>query len=141
MFRHYFCLLVIYALASCSGDIVLSKYATLQDAKSDDFMTKGWLPDFLPTTTVNIKASNNLDLNTSTGAFEFDSNEFPLFASKLHAHQPTTSPFHSWEEKIREKIASGYLIGEYNENEMTWVFLCSKARNSCEYSMWATRHG
>ena len=141
MFRHYFCLLVIYALTSCSGDIASSKYATLQDAKSHGFMAKGWLPDFLPTTTINIKAANNLDLNTSTGAFEFHSNDFPLFASKLHAHQPSKSPFDSLEAKIKDKIADEYFIGEYNENETTWVFLCSKARNSCEYTMWATRHG
>ena len=118
-----------------------SKYATLQDAKSDGFIARGWLPDFLPSTTVNIRASNNLDLNTSTGEFEFQPSEFPLFATRLHEHQARQAPFKNWEAHVQEKFANGHFVGEFNENRATWVFLCPKARNSCQYVMWLHRHG
>lgn len=132
-------LVAMFALTSCSE--VSGTYATLQEAKSDAFIGRGWLPDVLPATTVNIRWSNNLDVNTSQGSFEFAPTEFTTFALRLNSHVPTAAPFNGWEAEIRTKVAKGFLVGEYSEDRTTWVFLCTQARNACEYVSWLKRHG
>jgi len=69
------------ALASCS-EVVSSQYASYQKAQEDKLFERGWLPDILPLTTLDIEVNNDLDLNESAGRFiipEHDLNEFTQY--------------------------------------------------------------
>lgn len=71
------CLLAIstvLALTGCS-DVVTTRFATLGDAKSQRAFERGWLPPLLPASAKTIVESNDLDVNTGTGSFEYDLSE------------------------------------------------------------------
>ena len=55
-------------LAGCS-DAVTNQYATYAEAQQDSLFERGWLPDILPESTIDIEVVNNLDNNTSHGGF------------------------------------------------------------------------
>ena len=71
------------ALLIIGGDVVTSHYKTYDEAKNDNLFMRGWLPDILPVTTINIKTENNLDLNLSSGGFTIPPNDMHEFTSKI----------------------------------------------------------
>jgi hypothetical protein len=73
---------MVVSLSGC-GEVVTSHYAMYQDAINDDLFIRGWLPDILPETTTNIKTTNNLDLNTSSGYFDLPKSDIAMFALRL----------------------------------------------------------
>lgn len=67
-----------------SGDVMVEDhYSTYQEAKHDNLFMRGWLPDILPETTINIRTANNVDLNHSTGNFTIPEKEMDKFKSKI----------------------------------------------------------
>lgn len=74
---------MISLLCACS-DIVSSNYATYEQAREDELFLRGWLPEILPVTATNISIRNNLDLNASTGHFEFPAEDISNFLSNLN---------------------------------------------------------
>ena len=59
---------VITVIAGCS-DVIQSNHATIALAKSH--IDRGWIPPFLPASTVQIRESHNLDTNVGHGTFSF----------------------------------------------------------------------
>jgi hypothetical protein len=64
----------LLALTGCS-DVVTTRFATLEEAKSQRAFDRGWLPPVLPDSARAIVERNNLDVNTGTGSFEYDCSE------------------------------------------------------------------
>ncbi|MEZ9600431.1 hypothetical protein AB4232_16660 [Vibrio sp. 10N.286.46.A8] len=79
-------------LSGCS-DVVSSEYSTYEKAKEERLFDRGWLPDILPESTLNIKVSNDLDSNTSEGSFIINEPALSEFIATL---KPTksTDEFH-----------------------------------------------
>jgi hypothetical protein len=67
-------------LAGC-GDTVESSYPTLAAAKQD--IERGWIPSVLPTSTVQIRESHDLDTNIGHGAFAFGAEGAEQFKAAL----------------------------------------------------------
>ncbi|MDE1465891.1 hypothetical protein [Spartinivicinus poritis] len=80
--KHFLVLVVITVLSGCSDD-TSSSYTSYAEAKQDKLFARGWLPDILPTTTVNITTKNNLDINTSQGNFTIPLNDLKQFTREL----------------------------------------------------------
>jgi hypothetical protein len=107
-----FVAIIMLWLSSC--DNITSRYATPDDARIDGLFDRGWLPDILPASSYDIRATTDLDLNRSEGEFSFDPADFPSFASQF---QSLYQPF------------------EYSAGGYTWVFYCDLAGGHCYYSM------
>jgi hypothetical protein len=120
-----------------TGDVVKSRYETLEAARADALFSRGWLPDILPPSSRNISVSNNLDLNTSVGEFSFAPTEFDLLQAKLSPLDLPEHPFtDSFDAEIERHVLAGHPAHQYIEDHSTWVFLCHPAIGSCEYTMW-----
>ncbi len=65
-------------LAGCS-DAVTNQYATYAEAQQDNLFERGWLPDILPESTIDIEVVNNLDNNTSHGGFLIEESGLQAF--------------------------------------------------------------
>jgi len=81
-------LAVVLSLSSC--DNATSKYATLDDARKDRLFERGWLPDILPVSTLDIQVSSELGTNHADGEFSFEPAEFAAFTTRLHARDSKT---------------------------------------------------
>lgn len=92
------CFTLIIFLAACS-DRVTSNYSTYDDAKNDRLFIRGWLPEILPVSTINIQTSGDLDSSISKGFFDIPVTELPLFISKL---SPISSQEYSYAQNNYE---------------------------------------
>ncbi|NNK75895.1 MAG: hypothetical protein HKP42_07510 [Maribacter sp.] len=81
--KKIFIILITLILAGCFPDVVTNDYETYEKAVAGKLFERGWLPNNLPKSTMNIKVKNNLDLNTSTGEFYIDLEELNSFISQL----------------------------------------------------------
>ncbi len=130
--------LLTLTLAAC-GDVVTSRYATLQDARADQLFERGWLPDLLPPSAHDIRTSNNLDLNTSSGEFSFSPADSKLLAARLSPYASPQCPFVNLDSEVKSHLGRGYPAYQYFEDHTTWVFLCRPERGECDYVMWLSR--
>jgi hypothetical protein len=80
--RSALALFTVLTLTGCS-DVVTTRFATLEDAKSQRAFDRGWLPPVLPDSAKSIQERNNLDLNTGTGTFEYDLAERAVYVERL----------------------------------------------------------
>ncbi|MCZ8500807.1 hypothetical protein O9853_06070 [Vibrio lentus] len=78
---------VLVLLAGCS-DAVTNQYATYAEAQQDSLFERGWLPDILPESTIDIEVVNNLDNNTSHGGFLIEESGLQAFLQQV---KPTDS--------------------------------------------------
>ncbi len=101
-------------LASCD-ERVKSTYATRTDAVADLLFERGWLPDIIPPSSREIVTKNDLDLNTSSGEFFFDSVEASAFMGKM---MRTPS--------LDRGDYQGFMFE-------TWKFLVDPKRGHCRY--------
>ncbi|EOW0803646.1 hypothetical protein ACN2MB_004695 [Vibrio parahaemolyticus] len=69
-------------IVGCSEDIT-TEYSTYAEAKNDNLFERGWLPDILPKSTVNIEVTNRLEQNTSVGGFFIEKSAIELFLDKV----------------------------------------------------------
>ena len=97
------------------GDIVTRKYNTYIEAKNSKLFARGWLPDILPKTTVNIKTINDLDINRSHGYFNIPEEDINVFISKLH------------------KLENGEFSYSNNANKTQWLFVINLDNGHVEY--------
>ena len=130
-----FLAIVVVLLASC-GDTVSSNYDSLAAARADDIFTRGWLPDILPASTRNIRTDNNLDVNISTGSFEFSAKDSNLLYRSLAAGAPEASKFANWKSTKNDYAARGFTSWSYQSDGSTWVFFCRASEARCDYFMW-----
>ena len=112
---------------------VTSVYDTLADARSDRLFERGWLPDILPRSTVDIETNNDLDWNTSHGEFSFDAVDFQRFAGKT-THTSEMEEFDTWREEIEKSNREGHHVLFYISEGSTWVFWCNENEGHCRYS-------
>jgi len=116
-------------------DIVERTYQTKEDAVSDRLFERGWLPEFIPDSATNISVTNNVDINTSRGTFDFlpaDSNEF---IDAIQNSNDDTSR-HGTDPEMQHFKDSGYLSFNYSDRGACWVFLIHPDNGKCEY--WAS---
>jgi PBP1b-binding outer membrane lipoprotein LpoB len=107
---------IVFALllTGCS-DTVKSDYPNYQSAIDNKLFIRGWLPKVLPTTTVNIHVSNDLDLNMSEGYFDIPVNDLAKFISSLT--KETNGEFN------------------YLENSKKWVFTINDQTGRVTYRL------
>lgn len=65
---------VLALTISCAEDRE-SFYKSLDEARSDGAMKRGWIPNVLPASAHSIHEEHNLDTNRTWGAFAFASND------------------------------------------------------------------
>ena len=121
-------------LAGCAIDTVSHTYANMAAARADALFDKGWLPDVLPSSATNIETFNQLDLNYSTGSFEFTSSEAAAFYARLTPGE-SPLPFQDWPSTIEEFKGKRFSAWSYHSPDATWVFFCSPQNDRCEYFM------
>ena len=109
---------MIVLLHGCS-DVVTSHYASYQDAIDDDLFMRGWLPEILPMSATNIRTTNNLDLNTSSGYFDLQKSDIATFKSQL------------------TRLPSGKYSYRYEDvvNSPTWLFDVNSDTGHVTYEM------
>ena len=129
-------LIIALGLSGCLSDTVTDRYSSLADARADRLFEHGWLPDILPASTVRIRTSNNLDLNTSTGGFSFSPAEAPLLFRSLVPGAQTDAPFDAWGDTVRDYAQRGFSAWSYEDSDTTWVFFCHAAKGQCDYVSW-----
>lgn len=89
MIRRGALVLLVLVIAACS-DIYLGVYATLDEAKREGAVERGWVPAGLPSGTTDIREGHDLDTNERWGAFMFptaqaDTLRGLIDATELHA--------------------------------------------------------
>lgn len=133
--------LVAVLLSGCAAlsDTVTNSYATLADARADGLFDRGWLPDVLPESAVDIHTSNNLDLNFSVGDFSFSPTDSHRLFAHLSAGVPVNSPFNSWAQTVTDYKDDGYSAWSYAEGDSRWAFFCQDRKGNCDYYSWLNR--
>jgi hypothetical protein len=127
-------------LVGCT-DVVTSHYKTYNDAASDQLFSRGWLPQFIPSSSFNITTSNNLDLNTSEGEFSFRPVDAHAFVSKLHLYSGRRSPYVDYDKVIKRRVRQGYTPYEYTKDSLIWVFFLNADKGHAYYDLWMERKG
>jgi hypothetical protein len=132
-------LLLSIFLGGCS-DTVTNHYQTYDDAVKDQLFDRGWLPKFIPSSSFNITTSNNLDLNTSEGAFYFPVGAAEAFTAKLLPYSGREFPNVDNEKVVNKRKAEGYTPYEFTEDGYVWVFFLNRAGH-VYYSLWPVKSG
>jgi hypothetical protein len=114
-----------------SSDTVTSHYDTLASARSDNLFARGWLPDILPESSINIRTSNDLDVNTSTGSFEFSPSDANHFYKLLTPGLPKNIEYKRLKAAGQRYTSDGYTVWSHEP----WVFICHSAKGRCIYYM------
>ena len=126
------------------GDVVERTYASLDAARQDQLFDGGWLPDVLPPSTSQIHLENDLNLNTSSGSFNFSAGEWPLLQSRLTSGA-LTAPFVDWNDTVEGYRRTGFVPWHHTEKDGNWtshwVFFCNHPVGRCEHFMWMRREG
>jgi hypothetical protein len=123
-------------LSGCITDIVTSNYATLADARADELFNRGWLPDVLPPSAVDIRTTNNLDINVSNGEFSFSPADSKILFKQLHSGGPNVVPNQYYADQIEAHVQRGYSIWSLQADQTTWIFFCQASKGHCTYTMW-----
>jgi hypothetical protein len=131
-------LVAVLTMAGCDylSDTVSDNYATLADARADNLFERGWLPDILPESSIDIQTINNLDINTSAGKFQFKSSDGPGFFHRLTPGTPAESRFDSWSKTVEKYKERGFVYWQYRDDDTNWVFFCLPEGGECEYLAW-----
>jgi hypothetical protein len=62
---------VALTLTGCTDAIVTKRFESLDDATAQHAFERGWLPPLIPDSARGIVGTNNLDLNTGSGVFDY----------------------------------------------------------------------
>ena len=134
MGKSSFYLLLLLLLGGCS-DVVTTHYQTYSDAAKDNLFGRGWLPDFIPSTSFNIIVSNDLDRNISEGEFSFPPVATASFVSKLRPYFGRTSLYVDYEKVADRRKAQGYILYEFTRDHYVWVFFLNREKGHGYYNM------
>ena len=116
-------------------DTVERNYQTKQDAKADRLFERGWLPIIIPSSSSNIKVSSNLDINTATGSFRFNPEEFDDFVRSIQDTTEKDTRFMGDYPRMKFLSDSEYISLYYRNNGTVWRFFIHPNSGRCEY--WA----
>ncbi len=103
-------------LTGCDQTVPLA-YRDRSEAAAEKLFARGWLPQIIPTSSRAISMENDLDLNTSTGEFEFDAVDHDGFVSYL-----TRTP-----SEDREQFSAYSYEG--------WTFWIAPDKRHCRFRM------
>lgn len=77
-------LIAMFTMLMFTGcDEVVTRYDTLEDAKSRRAFERGWLPPLLPDSSRAIVERNDLDVNIGTGSFDFDESDRSVYLERM----------------------------------------------------------
>ena len=127
-------------LGGCS-DVVTSHYETYDDAAKDQLFGRGWLPEFIPSSSFNITTRNNLDINTSEGEFSFPPIATEPFVSRLRPYSGRKSPYVKFEKELIKRKAQGYTLYELTRDNYVWVFSLNREKGHVYYVLWPVESG
>ncbi|MBU0908872.1 MAG: hypothetical protein KKA54_08115 [Proteobacteria bacterium] len=130
-------ILLIFLLVGC--DVVTNRYDTYAEAKNDQLFGRGWLPEFIPSSSFKIITSNNLDFNTSEGEFYFRPEDADIFISNLSPYMRRKTPFENYDKHIKKLESKGYKVYEYLEDSSVWLFFVKKKTGHVYYDFWLER--
>jgi hypothetical protein len=103
-------------LAGCDDSVSLS-YTTRAAAEADSPFARGWLPEIVPASSKEITMTNDLDLNISNGAFQFDASDYDAFVAHL--------------ARIPKSDKDGLAAYSYED----WTFWISPDKSRCKFHM------
>jgi hypothetical protein len=86
------CLLLIGALIACRSHDTEAFYPLRRDAEKSGEFSRGWLPEFLPTSSHAIHVAYDLSPSELWSAFEFEPAEGSKFLSTLKPVDPVAVP-------------------------------------------------
>ena len=120
----------------CACDTVTDHYRTLEEARNDRLFERGWLPDILPQSTVNIVTSNDVDIGQSVGSFSFSVEDGRKFFARLNNGLPPESEYKNWSEVVAEFPSETYSYKWLKGERATWAFFCIESEGTCTYYAW-----
>jgi hypothetical protein len=125
--------------AGCS-DSVTERYATIEDARNAGLFERGWLPNVLPSSTRNIEARNDLDLNVSAGEFVLSRSDLDSFAAHLRPYsaEPVDGNVHL-ASYLEAKEKEGLRVGVFDGASSIWAFACDPKTARCSYQLVSER--
>ena len=121
-------------LVAC--DTVTDHYSTLRAARDDRLFERGWLPDILPESSVDIVTCNELDLNLSEGSFTFEVEDGAEFYSLLEKGLPPSTRYRNWSEIVDDFPLGSYSRWWFRGDRGTWAFFCDEREGKCWYYAW-----
>jgi hypothetical protein len=130
--------LVVVLLSGCS-DVVTSHYATYDQAAREGLFARGWLPDNIPSSSHDIRTSNNLDRNTSEGEFSFAPETMASFVRLLVPFSQKDAVDADLPEMAARREAEGYVSYTLTRGSRVWVFFLKAADRHAYYRLWPTR--
>lgn len=113
------------------------RYPTLLAARADKQLDQGWLPAILPPSTTDIRIINNLDLNTSSGDFDFHPAEYRLIVARTGPYRPIAAPYNHAAKTVENMREDDNEVRMLEDEESLWVFFCRGAAGHCNYMMWS----
>ncbi|GAA5497569.1 hypothetical protein Rhal01_03765 [Rubritalea halochordaticola] len=128
------CLVVLLFLAIRGvWDVKEYSFPTKQEATAAEFFEKGWLPEFIPESSTNIRVKRNIDINTSEGGFAFDPKDAEPFVSTLE--QKNTNECRLGQpENYTELRSKGYISIDCSHGDTVWRFMIHKELGDCRYT-------
>ena len=123
-----FALLAMAGLCSC--DRISDSYATLDEARAARLFERGWLPDILPASSVDIKITTDVDTNTAIGSFRFKPGDFSELVAKMSPHVESRQG-----EAYLEYMKDGYIPYQYSNGAYTWLFFCKAEAAECKFRL------
>jgi hypothetical protein len=107
------CVASMTAASACS-DTFEKTYSSLAEAESDDAVTRGWIPDFVPRNAHNIRDIHNIDTNEQTLTFFIEPATVPEFLHDLAA------PANEGMNDISFKVNEGRITVRHDTGHVTF---------------------
>jgi hypothetical protein len=123
-------ILAIFVLTSCGSDVVTTRFATVEDARSKGAFERRWLPPVLPDSARNIIETNNLDVNIGDGSFEFSPSDYTVLASRLRPARPEVV-----KDYWGSHVSKGFAIFTYGEDGVAFWTLALHPRGQGFYTV------
>ena len=114
-------------------DIKEYSFQTKEDALQENFFEKGWLPHFIPESSINIRVKRNIDINTSEGSFHIPANETNNFMNLLSAKDTEESRL-GRPENYEELLNLGYNSVNCAYGDTVWLFMIDTKTGRCIYT-------
>jgi hypothetical protein len=121
-------------VSGCS-EKVSHTYETRAAAEADDLFKKGWLPDIIPSSSRQIKTSNDLDTNSSEGEFYFEPAEAQTFLQKLSVYSKDSQVLKPWHDLVERHRKPDHAVYTYNIGGSIWIFFIHSGQGHACYVM------
>ena len=98
------------------SDLVMTRFQTVQEARSKGAFKRGWLPPILPDSARDIVETNNLHTNTSEGSFTFNASDYESLVSRLSPARPEAID-HDW----MAQASKGFSFFTHSTDAAIWT--------------------